>query len=66
LGAFQFNHLARQLLFGYSQVEVAPKQFALVASPEKALLDLIHLTAGADSEKYLRQLHLMRTELIRN
>ncbi len=58
LGAFQFNHLARQLLFGYSQVEVAPKQLAFMASPEKALLDLIHLTPGADSEKYLRPLRL--------
>jgi hypothetical protein len=64
LGAFQFNHLARQLLFGYSQVEVASKQFAFVASPEKAFLDLIHLTAGADSEKYLRQLRLQNPEAV--
>jgi predicted transcriptional regulator of viral defense system len=64
LGAFQFNHLARQLIFGYSQVEVAPKQLAFVASPEKALLDLIHLTAGADSEKYLRLLRLQNPEAL--
>ena len=64
LGAFQFNHLARLLLFGYSQVEVASKQLAFVASPEKALLDLIHLTAGADSEKYLRQLRLQNPEAL--
>lgn len=64
LGAFQFNHLARQLLFGYSQIEVAPRQLAFVASPEKALLDLIHLTAGADSLEYLRQLRLQNPEAI--
>ncbi len=64
LGAFQFNHLAKQLLFGYSQIEVAPKQLAFVAFPEKALLDLIHLTAGADSEKYLRQLRLQNPEAL--
>ncbi len=64
LGAFQFNHLAKQLFFGYAQVEVAPKQLAFVASPEKALLDLIHLTAGADSEKYLRQLRLQNPETL--
>jgi len=63
-GGFQFNHLARQLLFGYSQIEVAPKQLAFVASPEKALLDLIHLTAGADSEEYLRQLRLQNPEAL--
>jgi predicted transcriptional regulator of viral defense system len=64
LGAFRFNHLARQLLFGYSQVVVAPKQLAFVASPEKALLDLIHLTAGADSVKYLQQLRLQNPETL--
>jgi predicted transcriptional regulator of viral defense system len=64
LGAFQFNHLARQLLFGYSQIEVAPRQFAFVASPGKALLDLIHLTPGADSVEYLGQLRLQNPDAI--
>jgi predicted transcriptional regulator of viral defense system len=58
LGAFQFNHLARTLLFGYSRVEVAPRQFAFVASPEKALLDLVHLTPGSDSSDFLQELRL--------
>ena len=62
LGVFQFNHLSHQLLFGYSQMEIAPRQFAFVAYPEKALLDLIHLTPGADSEKYLRALRLQNPE----
>lgn len=65
LGAFQFNHLAGGLLFGYSQVEVAPRQFAFVASPEKALLDLVHLTPGADSTEYLRELRLQSPIAIR-
>jgi len=64
LGSYQFNHLARQLLFGYSQIEIASNQFAFVASSEKALLDLIHLTPGADSEKYLKQLRLQNPEAL--
>ena len=64
LGAFQFNHLAHRLLFGYSQMEVAPGQPAFVASPEKALLDLIHLTAGGDSVKYLRELRLQNPDAL--
>jgi hypothetical protein len=64
LGAFQFNHMARLLLFGYSQIEVAPKQLAFVASPEKALLDLIHLTPGADSVKYLRELRVQNPKIL--
>ncbi len=65
LGAFEFKHLAGGLLFGYAQVEVAPQQLAFVASPEKALLDLVHLTPGADSAEYLRELRLQNPEAIR-
>jgi hypothetical protein len=58
LGVFQFSHLARSLLFGYARLQVAGRQFAFVASPEKALLDLVYLTAGADSPHYLSELRL--------
>lgn len=58
LGSFQFNHLAGSFLFGYSRVEIASGQFAFVACPEKALLDLVYLTPGADSVEYLRELRL--------
>jgi predicted transcriptional regulator of viral defense system len=64
LGSFQLNHLADGLLFGYARVEVAPRQFAFVASPEKALLDLVHLTPGADSIEYLRELRLQNPDAI--
>jgi predicted transcriptional regulator of viral defense system len=62
LGAFQFNHLAVSLLVGYNRLEMAPKQFAFVASAEKALLDLIYLTPGADSSEYLGELRLQNTD----
>ncbi len=65
LGTFQFNHLAGGLLFGYSREEVDSRQFAFVASPEKALLDLVHLTPGADSGDYLRELRLQNPDVIR-
>ena len=58
LGGFQFNHLTGTLFFDYSRMEVAARQFAFVASPEKALLDLVYLTPGADSQDYLRELRL--------
>ncbi|MEW6187252.1 MAG: hypothetical protein AB1585_16075 [Thermodesulfobacteriota bacterium] len=65
LGVFQFNHFAQRLLFGYSRVEVSPRQFAFVASSEKALLDLVHLTTGADAPEYLRELRLQNPATIR-
>jgi len=66
MGTFQFNHLAGGLLFGYRRIEVAPRQFAFVAGPEKALLDLVHLTAGADSPAFLRELRLQNPETVSN
>ncbi len=58
LGKFQFQYLAPALRFGFSRVEVAPRQSAFVAAPEKALLDLVHLTPGGDSDPFLRELRL--------
>jgi predicted transcriptional regulator of viral defense system len=58
LGAFQVRHLASVLLYGFNQEEVARDQIAFVAAPEKALLDLVYLTPGGDSEEYLRELRL--------
>jgi hypothetical protein len=64
LGGFQFNHFVETLLFGYSHLEVALRQFAFMASPEKALLDLIHLTPGSDSQDYLKELRLQNLAAI--
>jgi predicted transcriptional regulator of viral defense system len=64
LGTFQFKHMASKMLFGYAQMEIAPNQFVFIASPEKALLDLAHLTPGADSPDYLRELRLQNVEAI--
>lgn len=58
LGAFRFNHMGGRLLFGYSRLEIAARQLAFVASPEKALLDLIYLSPGSDSRDYLSELRL--------
>jgi predicted transcriptional regulator of viral defense system len=59
---FHFQHLAPHLFFGYQRVDVASEQSAFVATPEKALLDLAHLTPKADSLDYLRQLRLQNLE----
>jgi hypothetical protein len=62
LGSFQFNRVASRLSFGYTSVEVAARQFAFVASAEKALLDLVYLTAGGDSPAHVASLRLQNTE----
>jgi len=61
-GGFQFRHLAPPLFFGYQLVELSDEQQAFVATPEKALLDLAHLTPHSDSPHYLLELRLQNLE----
>lgn len=61
-GRFEFHVLKRDLMFGYQLVALGQGQSAFVARPEKALLDLIHLTPGADSQDYLAELRLQHVE----
>ncbi len=58
LGTFFFSHVKRPWFAGYRQVEVTPGQKVFLATPEKSLLDLIHLTPQADDLDYLRELRL--------
>jgi len=64
IGVFIFKHMKMELLFGYQEVEVSRNQHAFVATPEKALLDLIYLNSGAEQATYLRELRLQNCESI--
>ena len=61
-GGFHFHHLAPHLFFGYQLVELSDGQQAFVAAPEKALLDLAHLTPNSNSPKYLGELRLQNLD----
>ena len=58
LGRFEFRHTAKQRFNGFHEIEIAPGQPILIASPEKALVDLLYLTAGSDAEAWLRELRV--------
>ncbi len=62
LGDFEFRHIKKTLFSGYQSVEVGGGQTAFVASPEKALLDLVYLQPGADDKSYLDELRLKNFE----
>jgi predicted transcriptional regulator of viral defense system len=64
LGRFDFRHIKKALLTGYRSVEVYPGQRALVAVPEKAILDLVHLQPGGDTPEYLGELRLQNLETL--
>ena len=61
-GEFHFRHIASHLFFGYQGSDLPQGQRAFIATPEKAILDLAHLTPDADSLEYLRQLRLQNLE----
>lgn len=61
LGTYEFRHIKTELLFGYQMIKLGG-QSALVATPEKALLDLVYLQPGGGSMTYLRELRLQNTE----
>lgn len=58
VGSFTFRHVKVDYLYGYERVEVAVRQHAFVAHPEKALLDLIYLTPGGEAPASLEELRL--------
>lgn len=61
-GHFSYQHIQPALFFGFHHRQVTQNQWAYIATPEKALLDLIYLTPEADSEGYIRALRLQNLD----
>lgn len=57
-GQFDYRHIQMEWFRAYRKVDLGSNQRAFIASPEKALLDLVYLQPGGDSEDYLRALRL--------
>jgi len=62
LGSFDFRHLKVEMFYGYQLLELGGRQQAFVATPEKALLDLVYLQPGGESPDYLRELRLQNLD----
>jgi predicted transcriptional regulator of viral defense system len=62
LGRFLFRHIKKGWFCGYKQVDLGSGRKAFVATPEKALLDLVYLTPGADNYDFLAELRLQNLE----
>ncbi len=63
-GAFVYRHIKDELFWGYESTPLPGGRDALVALPEKALLDLAYLTPEAGDPAYVRALRLQRTEAL--
>ena len=60
LGRFQFRHASPGRFFGFVEMEISVEQAVLIATPQKALVDLLYLTAHSDRVDYLRELRIER------
>lgn len=64
IGRFQFRHVAPRLFYGFTEIEISLNQRALLATPQKALVDLLYLTPYSDEVEWLRELRLERPEYL--
>jgi predicted transcriptional regulator of viral defense system len=62
LGIYHFRHIQIDFFDGYRLEVFDQHQRAFIASPEKALLDLVYLQPGGDALDYLVELRLSNLE----
>ncbi|MDP2233462.1 MAG: hypothetical protein Q8K89_07490, partial [Actinomycetota bacterium] len=62
LGTYVYHHIGPSRFWGFDEREIAPGRRAYVATPERALLDLLYSRRGSDEPAYLRQLRLQNLE----
>jgi predicted transcriptional regulator of viral defense system len=63
LGRFQFRHVSVGLFRGFADVEVSSGQRILMATPQKALVDLLYLTPHSDEVAFLEELRIQRSRV---
>jgi len=61
-GHFSYQHIQPALFFGFHYRQVTKAQWAYMATPEKALLDLIYLTPDGDNADYIQTLRLQNLD----
>jgi predicted transcriptional regulator of viral defense system len=64
IGNYIFKHIKIALFYSYKKIEFGEGQSAFVASPEKALLDLLYLTPGSNNLSYQKELRLQNLETL--
>lgn len=64
IGNYIFKHIKTAWFHSYKKIELGEGQSSFVASPEKALLDLLYLTPGSDDLNYQKELRLQNLETL--
>jgi predicted transcriptional regulator of viral defense system len=61
-GTYVYHHVGPSRFWGFEEAEIAPGRRAYVATPERALIDLLYARRGSDRPAYLRQLRLQNLD----
>ena len=61
LGVFEFRYINKNYFWGYHLLDLGGQQ-AFVATPEKAILDLIYLQPGGDDPAFISELRLQNLD----
>jgi hypothetical protein len=61
-GDFLFRHVKPELFAGFRRIEVVERQHVIIATPEKALADLLYLTPASEKEGFLEELRLQNED----
>ena len=61
-GRFAYRHIHPRYFFGIQYRLIVEEQYAYIAYPEKALLDLIYLRKGGDTPEFIHSLRLQNLE----
>ncbi|MCP4415114.1 MAG: hypothetical protein GY805_00730 [Chloroflexi bacterium] len=64
IGRFSYRHINTSLFFGIEYRLLVNDEYAYLATPEKALLDLIHFRPQGDSAAYIESLRLQNLEIL--
>ena len=63
-GRFTYRHITPNLFFGIEYRHLVNDEYAYIATPEKALLDLVYFQPQGDSVAYIESLRLQHLEII--
>jgi predicted transcriptional regulator of viral defense system len=63
VGDFEYRHVKPSWFMGYRELPVGPDH-ALVATPEKALLDTVYFSTGPFTEERIEELRLQNLEVL--
>jgi predicted transcriptional regulator of viral defense system len=64
-GQCDYRHIQVRWFHTYHLINLGNDQWAFIATPEKALLDLVYLQPGGDEEDYLRSLRLQALDQLK-